>query len=648
MYIKSIRIQNYGPIDNMRFLFSFDEEGKPYPTIVIGRNGTGKTLILANILHALIEIKRGYYRDLEDVSGDSYYRIESKSYIKNEKNDAYYNIQFNNADWTELMTRNYEIFKKNFSQECYPKVDIDNNELRKEGFFSKKTAPADNPFRNEICLYFPVDRYYIPTWTNKTNEQLKFVADDKNIVGKDNYGIVQYNILEGLETWIMDVIIDMYLYEGSMQIIRNEDTIGAEQVFHGRNHDIQKAINNILTTIYTDSGFSKVRFGISKKRNRSIEVIGIKENGLEVSIVPRFSSLSYGEMMILGIFSTIIKAYDQLGEQDEFKLENIKGIVLIDEIDVHLHSDQLRRGLPELIATFPGVQFIMSSHSPFFLLGMKEQFNNKCIFLAMPAGITLDRIENFEEIQKSYSIVDDSYNSAIESYQLVIKKMKTRIKPLIITEGKTDWKHLKHALNKLKLSQQFLELDITFQEYEYDFCDSKLETLLKNVSQLPNAYPVIGVFDSDSPTGIKYKEIVEFGNNVYGCCIMDTMGYDCGISIELLYSRKDLTITDEQGRRIYLSDEFTNKSMQLKSDNRIVCHNSTLIDAQKRNIIKVVDSDVFDSNERSLALSKNKFADYILSEEGKYKNVSVEGFSDIFCKIESIVNKFKQLEYENN
>jgi predicted ATP-binding protein involved in virulence len=41
-----------------------------------------------------------------------------------------------------------------------------------------------------------------------------------------------------------------------------------------------------------------------------------------------------------------------------------EGIVLIDEIDLHLHPQWQRRVLPALTKTFPNCQFIVTTHSP--------------------------------------------------------------------------------------------------------------------------------------------------------------------------------------------------------------------------------------------------------------------------------------------
>ena len=54
--------------------------------------------------------------------------------------------------------------------------------------------------------------------------------------------------------------------------------------------------------------------------------------------------------------------------------------------------------------------------------------------------------------------------------------------------------------------------------------------------------------------------------------------------------------------------------------------------------VETFQSDVYDSEENSLALSKANFANYILNEQAPFDKVSVEGFEDVFSVIENIVN----------
>lgn len=94
-----------------------------------------------------------------------------------------------------------------------------------------------------------------------------------------------------------------------------------------------------------------------------------------------------------------------------------KGIVLIDEIDLHLHPNWQRRIVPQLIKIFPKCQFFISTHSPqvighvrpenVFLLMQSEEG----IFCDKPQetyGMSLDRIVELvmDDEARPQSIVD--------------------------------------------------------------------------------------------------------------------------------------------------------------------------------------------------------------------------------------------------
>lgn len=78
-----------------------------------------------------------------------------------------------------------------------------------------------------------------------------------------------------------------------------------------------------------------------------------------------FNTLSSGYAAILDIVADlIIRMEKQINRSFDF---NIPGVVLIDEIETHLHLE-LQKNIMKLLTTvFPNIQFIVSSHSPFIL-----------------------------------------------------------------------------------------------------------------------------------------------------------------------------------------------------------------------------------------------------------------------------------------
>jgi predicted ATP-binding protein involved in virulence len=88
-----------------------------------------------------------------------------------------------------------------------------------------------------------------------------------------------------------------------------------------------------------------------------------------------FYNLSAGQRMMLALVADIaIKAVtlnsylfgpSNAASDDPMKLlELTPGIVLIDELDIHLHPSWQRRVATDLKKTFPAIQFICTSHSP--------------------------------------------------------------------------------------------------------------------------------------------------------------------------------------------------------------------------------------------------------------------------------------------
>lgn len=54
-----------------------------------------------------------------------------------------------------------------------------------------------------------------------------------------------------------------------------------------------------------------------------------------------------------------------------FKFD-MQGVVLIDEIETHLHLELQKRILKILLTIFPRIQFIVTTHSPFILSSLEN------------------------------------------------------------------------------------------------------------------------------------------------------------------------------------------------------------------------------------------------------------------------------------
>ena len=173
-------------------------------------------------------------------------------------------------------------------------------------------------------------------------------------------------------------------------------------------------------------------------------------------IAPSLNHLSAGQVVLFNLFATIIRYADVVDMRKSITLGEIKGIILIDEIDAHLHTDLQYKVLPKLVKLFPKVQFIVTSHSPLFLLGIEREFGADGIqILEMPTGKQITT-ERFEEFQKSFEFYRQtkSFEDAVE------KQVLEGSKPLVFTEGKTDVEYIKTALELLGRADLLEQLKI--------------------------------------------------------------------------------------------------------------------------------------------------------------------------------------------
>lgn len=111
-------------------------------------------------------------------------------------------------------------------------------------------------------------------------------------------------------------------------------------------------------------------------------------------LVP-FNSLSDGYRNMVGMVADIAHRAARLNPHLGVKAGiNTAGVVLIDEIDLHLHPKWQRRVVIDLKKAFPRLQFIASTHSPFILQSLQagevidlDQVTTLETIMSLPLGV---------------------------------------------------------------------------------------------------------------------------------------------------------------------------------------------------------------------------------------------------------------------
>jgi RNA-directed DNA polymerase len=222
------------------------------------------------------------------------------------------------------------------------------------------------------------------------------------------------------------------------------------------------------------------------------------------------------------------------------------------------------------------------------------------------------------------------------------KRSKTKSQAQIWTEGKTDWKILKRALKILRPN-----LKIEFHESEKEMGDDKLLKKLETFAEKENLIPTIFIFDRDNPETVSKvndidKGFKEWGNNIFSICLpppLHRLDHEC-VCIELYFTDEELRTKDSKGRRIFFSSEFNETSGKYKDDPTIHYGKVGYLKGHTGiNKSRIVDTDVYDSDSKNIALSKSDFAEYILKGEQPFDVFQFDAFENIFALLDNILEQ---------
>ena len=368
--------------------------------IITGKNGSGKTSLLEEIKKFLAQIENGVYK--------SYFLYKkavrnTKEFLKHTPNDMQ---AVDNLKYQQSVLSYFGGTELYFSDN-----EIETVNKFQEGKF--------------ILAYFGAkrtDKMIVPTNVEKVNLQSIYGLDEKA-----NVDFIRYIVsLKADRSFARD--------EGDEQEAKKID-------------DWFELFENQLKTIFDDDNLN-LNFTRGNEYNFNIKTDD-NEFGLD--------KLSDGYSAILSVVSELLlrmKAHNA-------KAYDMEGIVLIDEIETHLHVELQKRILPFLTAFFPKIQFIVTTHSPFVL----QSVSNATICDLETRIITADlSAYSSETILESYFMTDkysDEVKRKVDEYEkLMLKENKTVEDNIKIKELKDYFNHVpKYRTEELLVKLQQIELN---------------------------------------------------------------------------------------------------------------------------------------------------------------------------------------------
>ena len=667
MYLKRIHNVNVGPIEDVEINFPFDEKNNPKPVVIVGENGTGKSVLLSNIVDSFYEFASKAFSDalkkMDWGFGSVYYKMVIPQEIHYGKKFMYSWIEYEDKDSDDkkatYLFRDGEFNLEDFCERenIIDKKNLYSNKEPKRIFIDKKQA--EKLFVENAVCYFPPNRYEKPNWMGKSYYDIsesEHPSAREKISGRLDKPISVENVNPRTLQWLLDVIADSRAdvkLEGNLLKVVNTK-VGYLLALGVTRKNLETIMSEILG--------KKIFFGLNR-RDAAGSRFNVNSTDNGELVVLSLDALSTGQSALFNMFATIIRYAEMDDLNKSVALEKIKGIVVIDEVELHLHTNLQRKVLPKLLHMFPKVQFIISSHSPLFLLGMDEFYGKDGYRIyQMPRGLKTSS-EGFSEFEKAYNYLAETERHK-QDIQNAIEQHSE--KTLIITEGATDWKHMKAAYESLvDTHAEYKNMDFEFLEYEPDnsnkneciklkMGNDNLKALCEQCSKLKQTKKLIFIADRDDE---KIKKSLgkedepcyrNWGNNVFSFVLpvphhRNSTPFIC---IEHYYTDEEIKTPieiDGIKRRLYMGNEFDDDGIAI--DANIICPDQKSCGESS---IKIIDG----SNNRTvhimrdkkkpktnLALSKMSFAENILDKVEGFNQMNFDNFRLIFDVVKKILDE---------
>ncbi|MCP5046807.1 MAG: AAA family ATPase [bacterium] len=247
-------------------------------------------------------------------------------------------------------------------------------------------------------------------------------------------------------------------HQPGKQFIQYMVNLKAEKSFARDDHDLKTVedierwfdtFENSLREIFEDPSL-KLEFD---RRNYNYNII---QKGKETF---DFNTMADGYAAIINVVTDLILRM----EKHKTKSYDVQGIVLIDELEAHLHIDLQKKIFPFLTRFFPRIQFIVTTHSPFVINSIEN-----AVIYDLEKNLLMKDLSNYsyEGIVEGYFDNDNYSQEAkgkIELYrQLVEKKKRTEKEQMKMMELRTSLNELPSSLApELKARFQEIELNRT-------------------------------------------------------------------------------------------------------------------------------------------------------------------------------------------
>lgn len=454
MYLKKAIIENSGPLRRLDLELNFDEHGTPRPVVLVGSNGGGKTNFLSLVTDALFEAAATHYDNVlpSRGMGRAWFRLVGGRTITAGTGGGYSVLEFEHEGKSLLYREKAGHVDPTEAKERIPSELRNKINWQPDGSFKEFDVDDETShkiFQEEVYAYFPSSRSEVPFWLNRESIPEPEFEIFSALTKRLRKPIYVEKSLHDFKQWLISIILesrsDVALMPGPEQQFQLQGNIG--NTFQSK--AVLDLCNLLLRKVLDDETVRFVWLG-----RKSPEKLAVARGGQV--ILPNLDALSGGQSILLGLFGTLLRYADQSANGHALVLPSAKGICVVDEIDSHIHVDLQHKILPSLVRLFPGIQFVISSHSPLFVLGMEKEFGTDGFqLIEMPSG-KIVTAETYSEFGKA---MDALTATTAFNERLLSETSKSDI-PIIFVEGETDTPYLRRAAEVLGRDDLLTKCDI--------------------------------------------------------------------------------------------------------------------------------------------------------------------------------------------
>jgi len=381
MKLTSVHLQNYRAHQDLRVEFN------KHFNLVAGINGSGKTSLLKGISEALNATIHGVMYGGESILGSA-----DCVHVKPFEYEGRYRFE---AQFPVIVSMTGHALSRDFSIAVKKSIDGPNFGVEGQSPLQKVIWSQSNiqPGHEHETVVFPLIAFYRANrqWVKEQNQIQVMQAAMEKISRQDGYQQwwdAAANVTT-LQHWVISKCLERYQYSSE-----------TGKLFHEIDDDELALVNTALSAAI--DGIKGLRYDMPQK---NLLADWKANDGTQTTI--SFDHLSDGQRAVICLVTDIARRIcilnPHLGKE---VVRKTPGVVLIDELDMHLHPHWQRQIVNGLKKAFPQIQFIATSHSPQIL----GELRPKEIILLCEGGTSrpqvsygLDSSQVLEEVMGAYA-----------------------------------------------------------------------------------------------------------------------------------------------------------------------------------------------------------------------------------------------------